>query len=161
MERLLQPSTARGTCAITNCNHRTGRRIRMIRHVESHFLLNICSCGYFSSYRNTTTKHGRIKHNDEKLAVMQVDHENYHIARNFIAGMPDTVPTLPVRLKDPRKDCIPRRRDIAIMDYQIPRVSLAVVATEAVDLQSVGDRATAKIPKALTFEICWTSDDPY
>lgn len=147
MERPLQQAVLRGFCPVTDCDYRTVCRPRMTQHIESHFILYICSCSYLRSYRNTTTKHGRTHHHDEKPAVMQVDADHWHIARRFIAGMPDATPVMPARQKDPRHDCIPNRRNIALIDHKIPKVSVAAVAMKAMDNRSVGNLASVKILK--------------
>lgn len=148
MEGILQRASAKGFCTIKDCFYRTGRWLRMLQHIESHFALYLCTCGYFSSYRDTTTKHGHTHHHEEKPAVMEVDLDNYHVACRFIVGLPETAPTLPAKPKDPRKDCIPRRRYTTLTNYQIPRIFVAAVATSAVgDCRSVEDLAAAKVPK--------------
>lgn len=72
MERQMQQSMLHGFCSAPVCDYHTGRQLHMIQYMESHFILYICMCGYFSSYRDTTTK----RHHDENPAVMQVDYDH-------------------------------------------------------------------------------------
>lgn len=146
IEGALQQATTNGQCNIKNCGYQTSRRIRMFQHIETNFVIYVCTCGYFSSFRDTTTKHGRTRHHTEKLAVMQADSASYHIAKIFIAGLPEQAPQLPVKPTDPRRDCIPRGR--VSNSYRIPKVAIAAVATsELGSLRSMGDLASAKVPK--------------
>lgn len=148
MEGILQQASIKGQCTIKGCDYRMGRRLRMLQHIESHFVLFVCSCGYFSSYRDTTTKHSRTRHHDEKSAVIQVDTDSYHVVLKFIAGPPEKAPSLPAWPKDLQQSCIPRCRETMLRDYILPRVTVAAVATNAVrSHRSVGDLVTAKILK--------------
>lgn len=62
------------------------------------------------------------------------------LVRRFIAGLLDVTPGLPARLKDPRRDCIPNKRQVALTHQWIPKVSIAAVGTKGFD-GSVGDTA--------------------
>lgn len=106
MERLLNHLAATGQCPEYNCNFFTRTYARQMHHAESHRVLFICNCGYFSSYRDTTTKHARTLHRAARSPVVQVDRRNWALARGIVMGLPLKMPELPVKGgTNPLKNC--------------------------------------------------------
>lgn len=66
MERDLQRALLQCNYSLAGCKYRNNKQLRLMQHMESHYIIYICSCGNFASYCNTTTKHGRTRHHDNK-----------------------------------------------------------------------------------------------
>lgn len=62
MERDMDQIFLKGICFKINCIFSSQHKLRLQQHVKSYYALHVCTCGYFESYRDTTTKHQRTWH---------------------------------------------------------------------------------------------------
>lgn len=93
MEALYSQINSTRRCPEAGCQF-TSRHWRCLNnHAESHSILDVCDCGYLSSYRDTTTEHGRTKHQGAWTPVVQVDSSMHAL----ITGPPDQMPVLFIR----------------------------------------------------------------
>lgn len=93
-----------------------------MEHIETHHILYILSCGYFSSYLDTTTKSSKTRHNDDKPVVVHVDITHWHVPHRYIAGLQQVGPVLPAKATDAGCSGYP----YPILGYQ--KVSAVVVS---------------------------------
>lgn len=98
---------ATGSCPKAGCQFSNQLHSRQVHHTESHWILYLCACGYLRSYRDTTTKHGRTQHRSNRTPVVQVDKSNREAVHNFNSGLPDSMPTIPVRSNELSQACRP------------------------------------------------------
>ena len=92
---------SKGICSLPECPYQSKNTAAFYRHVESHNILYICDCGYYSSVRDTTTRHVRRIHlRDPATRITQVDRRNWTGARKVIAGLPHRMPRLPAHSND-------------------------------------------------------------
>lgn len=133
MEAPLSAIRMMGRCREYECHFTSKRRVHQQHHVEGHNILYVCSCGCFSSYRDTTTKHSRPRHWHEWTPAIQVDECHWPTIRDFISNLPEKILLLPVRGNDPAVDCKPDLRPAPSeralsMPALVPSVAAAAIA---------------------------------
>lgn len=92
-------------------------------------------------------KHGRIRHRNDKPAVIQVDSANRSVARRRIKRLLVVPPPLPAKAKDSAHECISGRRNKelpqCISIYTIPRIAAVRTTTRresgAVEVPPLGE----------------------
>lgn len=99
MKRVLNHLTRTGRCRVTGCGFRSRRGGRQHAHGESHSLLLICVCGASSSSTDSTAVHTYIHPRVFCTPIIQVDQAHWAMVNKLVHGLPDGMPTLPVRLK--------------------------------------------------------------
>lgn len=107
MEALLSILSTTGRCSEYGCHSTSRKRTRQLHHVESHNILYLCSCGYFSSYMDATTKHERTRHNEDPSSLRQVNESNWISIRVHVKDLPKDMPALSVKNNDPARECQP------------------------------------------------------
>lgn len=102
-------------------------------------MLCICSCGYFSSFRDTTTKHARTRHRDNREALYQSNESNWVSLRAHVAGLPDVMSVLPVKSNNPTQDCCPDRNKASALRRRSPlKREVPAAAVARIDQQEPG-----------------------
>ena len=104
IQKYYNDSQPLGRCQVPQCLYQSNNGPAFYRHVETHNLLYICDCGYYSSVRDTTTRHvRRVHHHDASIRITQTDRHNWGAARKVIAGLPHRMPKLPAHSNDIHK----------------------------------------------------------
>jgi hypothetical protein len=157
-----------GECSEAGCNFANINNNKLLAHVESHYLIYACACGFLASNRETTARHRRGSHEDSGQ-LTQVDYWNWVEARKFITGLPNKFPSLPMGLKLSTGSCMPpgksniktrpgRQRGLdpiramscdlrsKLQKYTIPKIVATVPVVEEVDVVADLDPITPVVP---------------
>ena len=93
--RYFEQDKAAGICQLKGCTYTAPNDAAFYKHVEAHNLIYVCKCAYYSSIRDTTTRHVRKAHPNEQVIITQVDRRNWEELRKHIQGLPRHSPRMP------------------------------------------------------------------
>ena len=89
-----------GKCDKRKCDYISANRERQKIHAESHYLIYLAPCSFFSSCRDSVRRHQKKQHEGSTTAITIVDRRNWKRIQATREGLPVNWPKCPVASKD-------------------------------------------------------------
>ena len=106
ISELYEQLVIEGRCTKRDCQYQSGSRERLKVHAESHYIIYVAQCSFFSSCRDSVRRHQTRRHPDSCEAIIQVDRRSWSSLRLEMKKLPSAWPTCPAAAKD-YCSCVP------------------------------------------------------